>query len=204
VEHYLNIVVRAIFIDNMALALFLGMCSFVAVSKRVNTALGLGLAVTFVLVVTVPLNNLVYDHLLERGALTWISPDLAATDLGFLRFLCFIGTIAALVQIVEIVLDRFVPALFNALGVFLPLIAVNCAILGGSLFMVNRDYTLPESVAFAFGSGVGWLLAIVALAALRERMVYSIVPAPLRGVGITFGLIGIMAIGFMAFTGIDI
>jgi Na+-transporting NADH:ubiquinone oxidoreductase subunit E len=204
VEHYLNIFVRAIFIDNMALALFLGMCSFVAVSKRVNTALGLGLAVTFVLVVTVPLNNLVYDHLLERGALTWISPDLAATDLGFLRFLCFIGTIAALVQIVEIVLDRFVPALFNALGVFLPLIAVNCAILGGSLFMVNRDYTLPESVAFAFGSGVGWLLAIVALAALRERMVYSIVPAPLRGVGITFGLIGIMAIGFMAFTGIDI
>jgi Na+-transporting NADH:ubiquinone oxidoreductase subunit E len=204
VEHYLNIVVRAIFIDNMALALFLGMCSFVAVSKRVNTALGLGLAVTFVLVVTVPLNNLVYDHLLQRGALTWISPDFAATDLSFLRFLCFIGTIAALVQIVEIVLDRFVPALFNALGVFLPLIAVNCAILGGSLFMVNRDYTLPESVAFAFGSGVGWLLAIVALAALRERMVYSIVPAPLRGVGITFGLIGIMAIGFMAFTGIDI
>ena len=203
-EHYLNIVVRAIFIDNMALALFLGMCSFVAVSKRVNTALGLGLAVIFVLVVTVPLNNLVYDHLLQRGALTWISPDFAATDLSFLRFLCFIGTIAALVQIVEIVLDRFVPALFNALGVFLPLIAVNCAILGGSLFMVNRDYTLPESVAFAFGSGVGWLLAIVALAALRERMVYSIVPAPLRGVGITFGLIGIMAIGFMAFTGIDI
>ena len=203
-EHYLNIVVRAIFIDNMALALFLGMCSFVAVSKRVNTALGLGLAVTFVLVVTVPINNLVYDHLLARGALTWISEDLAATDLSFLQFLCFIGTIAALVQIVEIVLDRFVPALFNALGVFLPLIAVNCAILGGSLFMVNRDYTLPESVAFAFGSGVGWLLAIVALAALRERMVYSIVPAPLRGVGITFGLAGIMAIGFMAFTGIDL
>ena len=203
-EHYLNIAVRAIFIDNMALALFLGMCSFVAVSKRVNTALGLGLAVTFVLIVTVPLNNIVYDYLLSRGALTWISEDLAATDLSFLQFLCFIGTIAALVQIVEIVLDRFVPALFNALGVFLPLIAVNCAILGGSLFMVNRDYTLGESVAFATGSGIGWLLAIVALAALRERMVYSIVPAPLRGVGITFGLIGIMAIGFMAFSGIDI
>ncbi len=203
-EHYLNIAVRAIFIDNMALALFLGMCSFVAVSKRVNTALGLGLAVTFVLIVTVPLNNIVYDYLLSRGALTWISEDLAATDLSFLQFLCFIGTIAALVQIVEIVLDRFVPALFNALGVFLPLIAVNCAILGGSLFMVNRDYTLGESVAFAAGSGIGWLLAIVALAALRERMVYSIVPAPLRGVGITFGLIGIMAIGFMAFSGIDI
>ena len=203
-EHYLNIAVRAIFIDNMALALFLGMCSFVAVSKRVNTALGLGLAVTFVLIVTVPLNNLVYDYLLSRGALTWISEDLAATDLSFLQFLCFIGTIAALVQIVEIVLDRFVPALFNALGVFLPLIAVNCAILGGSLFMVNRDYDLAESVAFAAGSGIGWLLAIVALAALRERMVYSIVPAPLRGVGITFGLIGIMAIGFMAFSGIDI
>jgi Na+-transporting NADH:ubiquinone oxidoreductase subunit E len=204
VEHYLNIAVRAIFIDNMALALFLGMCSFVAVSKRVNTAIGLGLAVTFVLIVTVPLNNLVYDYLLSRGALTWISEDLAATDLSFLQFLCFIGTIAALVQIVEIVLDRFVPALFNALGVFLPLIAVNCAILGGSLFMVNRDYDLAESVAFAAGSGIGWLLAIVALAALRERMVYSIVPAPLRGVGITFGLIGIMAIGFMAFSGIDI
>ena len=203
-EHYLNIAVRAIFIDNMALALFLGMCSFVAVSKRVNTALGLGLAVTFVLIVTVPLNNIVYDYLLSRGALTWISEDLAATDLSFLQFLCFIGTIAALVQIVEIVLDRFVPALFNALGVFLPLIAVNCAILGGSLFMVTRDYTLGESVAFAAGSGIGWLLAIVALAALRERMVYSIVPAPLRGVGITFGLIGIMAIGFMAFSGIDI
>ena len=203
-EHYLNIAVRAIFIDNMALALFLGMCSFVAVSKRVNTALGLGLAVTFVLIVTVPLNNIVYDYLLSRGALTWISEDLAATDLSFLQFLCFIGTIAALVQIVEIVLDRFVPALFNALGVFLPLIAVNCASLGGSLFMVNRDYDLGESVAFAAGSGIGWLLAIVALAALRERMVYSIVPAPLRGVGITFGLIGIMAIGFMAFSGIDI
>lgn len=203
-EHYLNIIVRAIFIDNMALALFLGMCSFVAVSKRVNTALGLGVAVIFVLVITVPLNNIVYDYLLSRGALTWLNPDLAATDLSFLNFLCFIGTIAALVQIVEIIMDRFLPGLFNALGVFLPLIAVNCAILGGSLFMVNRDYTLGESVAFAFGSGIGWLLAIVALAALRERMVYSIVPAPLRGVGITFGLIGIMAIGFMAFSGIDI
>ena len=203
-EHYLNIIVRAIFIDNMALALFLGMCSFVAVSKRVETALGLGVAVTFVLVITVPLNNLVYDYLLSRGALTWISPDLAATDLSFLNFLCFIGTIAALVQIVEIIMDRYMPAVFNALGVFLPLIAVNCALLGGSLFMVNRDYTLAEGTAFAFGSGIGWLLAIVALAALRERMVYSIVPAPLRGVGITFGLIGIMAIGFMAFSGIDI
>jgi Na+-transporting NADH:ubiquinone oxidoreductase subunit E len=203
-EHYLNIIIRAIFIDNMALALFLGMCSFLAVSRRVETALGLGVAVTFVLVVTVPVNNLVYDYLLSRGALTWISEGFASTDLGFLRFLCFIATIAALVQIVEMVLDRYVPALFNALGVFLPLIAVNCAILGGSLFMVNRDYTLAESTAFAFGSGIGWLLAIVALAAMRERMVYSIVPAPLRGIGITFGLTGIMAIGFMAFTGIDI
>jgi Na+-transporting NADH:ubiquinone oxidoreductase subunit E len=204
VEHYLDIIVKAIFIDNMALALFLGMCSFVAVSKRVKTAIGLGMAVTLVLVITVPLNNLVYDHLLSRGALTWLSEDLAATDLSFLNFLCFIGTIAALVQIVEIILDRYAPALFNALGVFLPLIAVNCAILGGSLFMVNRDYTLAEGTAFAFGSGIGWLLAIVALAALRERMVYSIVPAPLRGTGITFGLIGIMAIGFMAFSGINI
>jgi Na+-transporting NADH:ubiquinone oxidoreductase subunit E len=204
VEHYLNIIVKAIFIDNMALALFLGMCSFVAVSRQVETAIGLGMAVTFVLVITVPLNNLVYDYLLSRGALTWLSEDLAATDLSFLNFLCFIGTIAALVQIVEIILDRYVPALFNALGVFLPLIAVNCAILGGSLFMVNRDYTLAEGTAFAFGSGIGWTLAIVALAALRERMVYSIVPAPLRGTGITFGLIGIMAIGFMAFSGINI
>jgi len=152
----------------------------------------------------VPLNNLVYDHLLSRGALTWVSEEFAGTDLGFLRFLCFIGTIAALTQIVEITLDRYVSGLYNALGVYLPLIATNCAILGGSLFMVNRDYTLAESTAFAFGSGIGWMLAIVALAAMRERMVYAIVPAPLRGVGITFGLAGIMAIGFMAFTGIDI
>ena len=203
-EHYLNIIVKAIFIENMILALFLGICSFVAVSKRVETAFGLGIAVTFVLLVTVPLNRLVFDYFLERGALEWISPDLARYDLSFLSFLCFIGTIAAVTQIVEMVLDRYVPALYNALGVYLPLIATNCAILGGSLFMLNRDYTLTESTAFAFGSGLGWMLAIVALAAMRERMVYSIVPAPLRGAGIAFGLAGIMAIGFMAFTGIDI
>ena len=203
-EHYVNLALKAVFVENMALAFFLGMCSFLAVSKQVRTAVGLGVAVTFVLAVTVPLNNLIYNGLLRPGAQVWLDPGLADADLSFLGYLTYIGTIAAVVQIVEMVLDRYVPRLYASLGVFLPLIAVNCAILGGSLFMVNRDYTLPESLAFAFGSGVGWLLAIVALAALRERMVYSIVPAPLRGVGITFGLIGIMAIGFMAFTGIDI
>lgn len=203
-EHYLTLIVRAVFVENMILALFLGICSFVAVSRRVSTALGLGLAVTFMLLVTIPVNHLVYERLLQRGALAWLNPGLAGYDLSFLRFLCFIGTIAAMTQIVEIMLDRFVPWLYNALGVYLPLIAVNCAILGGSLFMVNRDYTLPESVAFAFGSGLGWLLAIAALAALRERLRYAIVPAPLRGVGITFGLAGIMAMGFMIFVGIDV
>ena len=197
-EYYLSLFIRAVFIENMALAFFLGMCSFLAVSKKVEQAIGLGLAVVFVLGITCPLNQLLHGILLADSAL------IPGVDLGFLRFLVFIGTIAAAVQIVEMTLDRYLPDLYNALGIFLPLIAVNCAILGGSLFMVNRDYTLAESTAFAFGSGIGWLLAIVALAAMRERMVYSIVPAPLRGVGITFGLAGIMAIGFMAFTGIDL
>jgi Na+-transporting NADH:ubiquinone oxidoreductase subunit E len=203
-EHYLSLAVKAIFVENMALAFFLGMCSFLAVSKKVDTALGLGAAVTFVLTVTTPLNNLVYNYLLKEGALTWINPAWSGIDLSFVRFLAFIGSIAASVQIVEMILDRYVPKLYSALGVFLPLIAVNCAILGGSLFMVERDYTLGESTVFGFGSGFGFWLAIVALAAIREKMRYSNVPPALRGLGITFLVTGLMAIGFMAFAGIQL
>ena len=203
-EHYLSLAVKAIFVENMALAFFLGMCSFLAVSKKVNTAIGLGSAVIFVLAVTVPMNNLIFRYLLEPGAMAWLHPSLADYDLSFLGFLCYIGTIAAMVQIVEMALDRFVPALYTALGVFLPLIAVNCAILGASLFMVERDYTLAESMVFGLGSGIGWFLAIVALASIRERMRYSNVPAGLRGLGMTFVLTGLMAIGFMAFAGIQL
>lgn len=203
-ESYLNLAVKAIFVENMALAFFLGMCSFVAVSRKVDTAIGLGSAVVFVLAVTVPLNNLVYVYLLKPGALVWLDPGLADQDLSFLGFLTYIGTIAAMVQIVEMTLDRFFPALYNALGVFLPLIAVNCAILGASLFMVERNYTFGESVVFGFGSGVGWALAIVALAGIRERLRYSNIPAGLRGLGITFLLTGLMAMGFMAFGGIQL
>ena len=203
-EHYLSLAVKAIFVENMALAFFLGMCSFLAVSKKVNTAIGLGSAVIFVLAVTVPMNNLIFRYLLEPGAMAWLHPSLADYDLSFLGFLCYIGTIAAMVQIVEMALDRFVPALYAALGVFLPLIAVNCAILGASLFMVERDYTLAESTVFGLGSGIGWFLAIVALASIREGMRYSNVPAGLRGLGMTFVLTGLMAIGFMAFAGIQL
>ena len=203
-EHYLSLAVKAIFVENMALAFFLGMCSFLAVSKKVNTAIGLGSAVIFVLAVTVPMNNLIFRYLLEPGAMAWLDPSLADYDLSFLGFLCYIGTIAAMVQIVEMTLDRFVPALYTALGVFLPLIAVNCAILGASLFMVQRDYTLAESTVFGLGSGIGWFLAVVALASIRERMRYSNVPAGLRGLGMTFVLTGLMAIGFMAFAGIQL
>ena len=203
-EHYLSLAVKAVFVENMALAFFLGMCSFLAVSKKVDTALGLGAAVTFVLTVTTPLNNLVYNFLLKEGALTWINPAWSGIDLSFVRFLAFIGSIAASVQIVEMILDRYVPKLYSALGVFLPLIAVNCAILGGSLFMVERDYTLGESTVFGFGSGFGFWLAIVALAAIREKMRYSNVPPALRGLGITFLVTGLMAIGFMAFAGIQL
>ncbi len=203
-EHYLSLAVKAIFVENMALAFFLGMCSFLAVSKKVNTAIGLGSAVIFVLAVTVPMNNLIFRYLLEPGAMAWLHPSLADYDLSFLGFLCYIGTIAAMVQIVEMTLDRFVPALYAALGVFLPLIAVNCAILGASLFMVERDYTLAESTVFGLGSGIGWFLAIVSLASIRERMRYSNVPAGLRGLGMTFVLTGLMAIGFMAFAGIQL
>ncbi len=203
-EHYLSLAVKAIFVENMALAFFLGMCSFLAVSKKVSTAIGLGGAVVFVLMLTVPMNNLIFRYLLTDGAMVWLHPSLAEYDLSFLGFLCYIGTIAAMVQIVEMALDRFVPALYNALGIFLPLIAVNCAILGASLFMVEREYTLAESTVFGLGSGIGWALAIIALASIRERMRYSNVPPALRGLGMTFILTGLMAIGFMMFGGIQL
>ncbi len=203
-EDYLNLAVKSIFVENMALAFFLGMCSFLAVSRKVETAVGLGSAVIFVLGITVPMNNLIYNYLLKEGALAWISPSLAQYDLSFLGFLTYIGTIAAMVQIVEMVLDRYMPALYGALGVFLPLIAVNCAILGASLWMVERDYTMGESVVFGIGAGIGWALAIVALAAIRERLRYHDIPAPLRGLGITFIITGLMALGFMTFGGIQL
>ena len=180
------------------------MCSFLAVSREVKTALGLGLAVVFVLTITVPMNNLIYVNVLQSGALEWLHPSLGAEDLSFLGLLVYIGTIAASVQIVEMTLDRFVPKLHAALGIFLPLIAVNCAILGASLFMVERNYGLAESAVFGFGSGVGWLLAIVALAGIRERLRYSNPPVALRGLGLTFILVGLMAIGFMAFAGVQL
>jgi len=186
----------------MALAFFLGMCSFLAVSKKVETALGLGVAVTLVLAVTTPLNQLLTESLLKPGSLAWAGlPDL---DLSFLSFLTLIGTIAAAVQIVEMTLDRYAPALYNALGVFLPLIAVNCAILGTSLFMVERDYDFAEATVFGLGSGIGWAIAIVALAAVREKLKYSNVPEPLRGLGVTFIVVGLMSVGFMAFSGIQL
>ena len=197
-EHYLSLATKAIFVENMALAFFLGMCSFLAVSKKVEQAIGLGLAVVFVLGITCPLNQFLNGILLDEGAL------IPGVDLGFLRFLTFIGTIAAAVQIVEMTLDRFMPELYNALGIFLPLIAVNCAILGASLFMQERAYTLPEATVFGIGSGIGWLLAIAALAAIREKMRYSNVPGPLRGLGITFITVGLMSVGFMAFSGIQL
>ncbi len=203
-EHFLNLMLKAIFVENMALAFFLGMCSFLAVSKKVDTAVGLGLAVTFVLSVTVPLNNLVYSFLLARGALSWLHPALATVDLSFLGYLTYIGSIAATVQVVEMALDRYAPRLYAALGVFLPLIAVNCAILGASLFMVERGYSFGESAAYGFGSGIGWLLAIAGLAAIREKLRYSDIPKGLRGLGITFIVTGLMAIAFMAFAGIEL
>ena len=203
-EHYLAIAVKSIFIENMALAFFLGMCSFLACSRRVETAFGLGVAVVFVQTLTLPLNNLILQHLLKEGSLTWISPDFAGLDLTFLVFIVFISTIAAAVQIVEMTLDRYFPALYTSLGVFLPLIAVNCAILGGSLFMVERDYTFPESVVFAVGTGSGFLLAIVGFAAIREKMRYGNPPKGLRGLGIAFIATGLMSIGFMMFAGIQL
>ncbi len=203
-SHYLSLLAKSIFVENMALSFFLGMCSLLAVSKRVSTAIGLGLAVTFVLGITVPLNNLLLHTVLRDGALAWLHPSLAKVDLSFLVFLSFIGTIAALTQIVEMAIERFAPALYGALGVFLPLIAVYCAILGGSLFMDQRDYSLAESTVYGFGSGIGWLLAIVALASVREKLRYSNPPAALRGLGLTFMVTGLLAICFMAFAGIQL
>jgi Na+-transporting NADH:ubiquinone oxidoreductase subunit E len=203
-SHYLSLLAKSIFVENMALSFFLGMCSFLAVSKRVSTAIGLGVAVTFVLGLTVPLNNLLLRTVLRDGALAWLHPSLATVDLSFLVFLSFIGTIAALTQIVEMAVEKFAPALYGALGVFLPLIAVNCAILGGSLFMDQRDYSLAESTVYGFGSGIGWMLAIVALASVREKLRYSNPPAALRGLGLTFMVAGLLAICFMAFAGIQL
>ncbi|MGD2016953.1 MAG: NADH:ubiquinone reductase (Na(+)-transporting) subunit E [Planctomycetota bacterium] len=202
----INLALKAIFVENIALAFFLGMCSFLAVSKKVDTAMGLGLAVVFVLTVVTPLNALINNYILKEGALAWALGEekAAGYDLSFLQFITFIATIAAAVQIVEMSIDKFAPALYSALGVFLPLIAVNCAILGSSLFMVEREYGVVESAVFGFGSGVGFWLAIVALAAIRERLKYSNVPPGLRGLGITFMITGLMAMGFMIFGGIQL
>lgn len=199
---YLELFLKSIFIDNMVFAFFLGMCSYLAVSKKVSTAVGLGAAVIFVLAITVPLNWLLDQYLLKEGALTWLGEEYADYDLSFLTFILFIATIATMVQLVEIVVEKFSPSLYNSLGIFLPLIAVNCAILGGSLFMQQKEFaTIGHASVYGIGSGIGWFLAILAIAAIREKIRYSNVPAPLRGLGITFILTGLMAIGFMSFGG---
>ena len=204
-EHYLSLFVASVFVENLALAFFLGMCTFLAVSKKVSSAFGLGVAVIVVLTISVPVNNLVFGFLLAEGALSWTGISGAENiDLSFLGLLSYIGVIAALVQILEMFLDKYVPALYNALGVFLPLITVNCAILGGVLFMVERNYNFGESVMYGFGSGVGWALAITALAGIREKLKYSDVPAGLQGLGITFITVGLMSLGFMSFSGIQL
>ena len=201
-EAYLNLFIKSIFMENMALAFFLGMCSFLAVSKNVQTALGLGVAVIFVQAITVPANSLVYNYLLRQGALSWAGyPDV---DLSFLGLVSYIGVIAALVQILEMALDKYLPPLYNSLGIFLPLITVNCVIMAGSLFMAERDYDFTESLVFGFGSGTGWALAIISLAGIREKMRYSNVPDGLKGLGITFIVAGLMAIAFMSFSGIQL
>ncbi|QUN04997.1 NADH:ubiquinone reductase (Na(+)-transporting) subunit E [Shewanella yunxiaonensis] len=201
-EHYLSLLIRSIFIENMALSFFLGMCTFLAVSKKVKTAMGLGIAVVLVMTISVPANQIIYQGLLAPGALAWAGfPD---ADLSFLKFITFIGVIAALVQILEMALDKYFPPLYNALGIFLPLITVNCAIFGAVSFMVERDYTLGESAIFGFGSGMGWALAIVLMAGIREKLKYADVPAGLRGLGITFLTAGLMALGFMSFSGVSL
>jgi Na+-transporting NADH:ubiquinone oxidoreductase subunit E len=201
-EHYLSLLIKAVFVENMALAFFLGMCTFLALSKKMEAAIGLGIAVTVVLAITVPVNQVIYNGLLREGALSWAGfPNV---DLSFLGLLTYIGVIAALVQILEMVLDKFFPALYNALGIFLPLITVNCAILGASLFMVERDYTFGESVVYGTGAGIGFALAIIALAGIREKLKYSNVPEGLRGLGITFITVGLMSLGFMSFSGISL
>lgn len=202
---YFNIFIKSIFIENMVFAYFLGMCSYIAVSKTVKTAVGLGIAVIFVLGITVPINYLLENYLLKEGALAWISPSFAQIDLSFLSFIMFIAVIASMVQLVEMIIEKFSPALYGALGIFLPLIAVNCSILGGSLFMQQREYAnIGEATMFGLGSGVGWFLAIVSIAAIREKIKYSNVPKPLKGAGITFILTGLMGIAFMAFMGIKL
>ncbi|HPF93409.1 MAG TPA: NADH:ubiquinone reductase (Na(+)-transporting) subunit E [Tenuifilaceae bacterium] len=204
-ENLLSIFVKSIFVDNMIFAYFLGMCSYLAVSKTVKTSAGLGLAVVFVLGITVPVNYLINNYLLAPGALKWLSPSLADMDLSFLSFIMFIAVIASMVQLVEMIIEKFSPALYSSLGIFLPLIAVNCAILGGSLFMQEREYAnITEATVFGLGSGVGWFLAIVGIAAIREKLKYSNVPAPLRGLGITFIVTGLMGIAFMTFMGIKL
>jgi Na+-transporting NADH:ubiquinone oxidoreductase subunit E len=204
-ENLINIFVKSIFVDNMVFAYFLGMCSYLAVSKTVKTSVGLGIAVVFVLGITVPVDYLINNYLLQPGALTWLSPTLGDVDLSFLSFIMFIAVIASMVQLVEMVIEKFSPALYSSLGIFLPLIAVNCAILGGSLFMQEREYaSIAEATSFGLGSGVGWFLAIVGIAAIREKIRYSNVPAPLRGLGITFIITGLMGIAFMSFMGIKL
>lgn len=204
-ESIFNIFIKSIFVDNMIFSFFLGMCSYLAVSKTVKTSAGLGIAVTFVLVVTVPVNYLLNRYVLSPGALSWISPSMASVDLSFLSLIMFIAVIAAIVQMVEMVVEKYSPSLYNSLGIFLPLIAVNCAVMGGSLFMQERSYSnIGEVVAFALGSGLGWLLAIVAIAAIREKLRYSQIPPALRGVGITFIITGLMGLAFMSFMGIKL
>ena len=202
IEDYLSLFVKAVFVENMALAFFLGMCTFLAISKKVKTAIGLGVAVIAVLTITVPVNNLIYTYFLADGALAWAG--LPNVNLSFLGLISYIGVIAAIVQIMEMLLDKYMPALYNALGVFLPLITVNCAIMGAALFMVERDYNFGESVVYGFGAGVGWALAIASLSGIREKLKYSDVPAGLRGLGITFVTVGLMSLGFMSFSGIQL
>jgi Na+-transporting NADH:ubiquinone oxidoreductase subunit E len=204
-QELLNIFIKSIFVENMIFAYFLGMCSYLAVSKTVKTGVGLGAAVIFVMAITVPANYLLENYVLKEGALTWLSPQLAGVDLSFLSFILFIAVIASMVQLVEMAVEKFAPALYNSLGIFLPLIAVNCSILGGSLFMQERSYTnIAEASVFGVGSGIGWFLAIVAIAAIREKIQYSDVPAPLKGLGITFIVTGLMGIAFMSFMGIKL
>lgn len=203
-EEHLSLIMKAVFVENLALGFFLGMCTFLAVSKNVSTAFGLGMAVIVIQGITVPANNLIYQYLLAPGALSWLGESYAEIDLSFLGLISYIGVIAAMVQILEMTLDRFVPALYNSLGIFLPLITVNCAILGGSLFMVEREYDFVQSVEFGFATGLGWAIAIVALAGIREKMKYSNVPPGLRGLGITFIVVGLMALAFMSFAGIQL
>jgi len=200
-ENLLNIGIRSVFIDNMIFAYFLGMCSFLAISKKVKTAFGLGIAVIFVIGITVPINWIIQNKVLVPGALAWMGPSFANIDLNFLQFIVFISVIAAITQLTEMAVEKFSPALYGTLGIFLPLIAVNCSVLGAALFMVGRPYNLAEATVFGIGSGTGWMLAIVALAGVREKMRYSNVPGPLRGLGITFILVGLMSLGFLSFLG---